>query len=113
MGGTARRVFFAGLGSYPSAPVPTALTFLTSPTRARVDFDKPLTTGVLDASYWDTYHSSLHWTSEDVEAFTDHVMITKDTDEFSVLSNRVVYNDSASSLKGLDGTPVASFTITP
>lgn len=102
-----------GLGLCPSPPVPTALTFLTGPIRAKIDFDKPLTTGVLDASYWDTYRTDLHWTGESVEAFADHVMITKATDEMSTLSDRVLYDDTGSDLKGADGQPVASFTIFP
>lgn len=102
-----------GLGLSPSPPVPTALTFLSGPVRARIDFDGPLQTGVLNASYWDTHRSSLHWTGEAVEAFDDYVIVTKATDEFSVLSDRVVYDDVASDLKGLNGQPVAGFTITP
>ena len=113
MGGTHRRASFAGLGLSPSPPVPTALTFLTGPIRARIDFDKPLQTGARDASKWNTYRSSLHWTGESVESFTDYVIVTKATDEFTILSDRVIYDDSGSDLKGLDGTPVASFTVYP
>lgn len=40
-------------------------------------------------------------------------MITEATDEMSMQSDRVIYDDSGSDLKGADGQPVASFTVFP
>lgn len=113
MGDTRKRLFFAGLGCSATPPSPTALTFLTFPARARIDFDSPLQTGVLDEAYWVAKRAGKNWLGNTVRAFSDHVIVTRGSDESTFDPDQVRYFDTVQELKGANGVPVAAFTVYP
>lgn len=48
-----------------------------------------------------------------VTAYTNYVEVEYNTESSTFLSDRVIYDDSGSNLKGSGGQPVAGFTIYP
>lgn len=87
--------------------------YLSGPDRARIEFDRPLQTGVLDAAHWATHRSSKRWVTPTVTAQADYVEVAKTGDSMSMLSDRVIYDGTAGDLRGADGQAVASFAIYP
>lgn len=80
---------------------------------AVVTFDKPLATGPLQASQWLAYREALRWLQLTATAYDELVIVEHSASESTILSDRVVYDDAVGDLQGVDGQPVASFTVYP